>query len=426
MSSSFPPLPEFEFVAYFAVYRDSRRLCPIRVAHEHLPTLRNIPQETFFSDEDVVNADFVRYVMVSPLCKRLCVIELAEAGGEGRTEGDVFPTVSADLFCLRRSRLGHPAPSAVVHDYNRVEEEQEKEDTHTGEEEEEEEETQYLDLVKRILAEGALRGDRTGTGTLSLFGAQMRFSLRNNRFPLFTTKRVFLRGVAEELFWFLRGDTNAGNLRARGVRIWDANASRAFLDARGLHGNEEDDLGPVYGFQWRHFGAAYRGMHADYSGEGVDQVRNCVERIRINPEDRRILMSAWNPVDVDKMALPPCHVLAQFYVANGELSCHLYQRSADMGLGVPFNVASYALLTVLVARVCGLRPGDFVHSLGDAHVYLNHVGALREQLAREPRAFPKLFVSDRADLRELEDVTFEDLRLEDYRPHGPIPMEMAV
>lgn len=289
------------------------------------------------------------------------------------------------------------------------------------------EEEQYLSLVTRILLTGVRRGDRTGTGTLSLFGEHMRFSLRDNAFPLFTTKRVFWRGVAEELFWFLRGDTNAGTLRARGVRIWDANASREFLDANGFADREEDDLGPIYGFQWRHFGATYRGMHADYGNEGVDQVRRCVDLIRNDPESRRIVLCAWNPRDLDAMALPPCHVLAQFYVAEGELSCHMYQRSADMGLGVPFNVASYALLTVLLARVCGgLRPGELLLSFGDAHVYANHVDALQEQTRRAPHAFPRLFVSDRPDLRELEDVTFEDLRLVDYDPHPPIAMDMAV
>ncbi|CAM9610379.1 unnamed protein product, partial [Laminaria digitata] len=213
-----------------------------------------------------------------------------------------------------------------------------------------EEEMQYLRLVEDILDNGVRRGDRTGTGTLSKFGVQMRFSLRQDRFPLLTTKRVFWRGVAEELLWFVAGCTNANVLKDRGIHIWDGNGSREFLDGLGLTEREEGDLGPVYGFQWRHFGADYTDMHADYTGKGVDQLAECIEKIKTNPEDRRIVLSAWNPKDLGKMALPPCHMFCQFYVANGELSCQMYQRSADMGLGVPFNIASYALLTRLVAQ----------------------------------------------------------------------------
>lgn len=261
----------------------------------------------------------------------------------------------------------------------------------------EHEEMQYLDLIRKIIETGNKREDRTGTGTLSLFGAQMRFSLRDGTFPLLTTKKVFYRGIAEELFWFIRGSTNAKELQEKNVRIWDGNSSREFLDSCGFTNREEGDLGPVYGFQWRHFGAEYVDMHADYEGKGVDQLAEVINRIKTKPSDRRIIMCAWNPADLDKMALPPCHCLVQFYVANGELSCQLYQRSADMGLGVPFNIASYALLTAMIAHVCDLVPGDFVHTLGDAHVYSNHVEPLKTQLEREPKQFPKLVIKRKVE-----------------------------
>ncbi|GHP04069.1 hypothetical protein PPROV_000282300 [Pycnococcus provasolii] len=285
------------------------------------------------------------------------------------------------------------------------------------------EEMQYLDLVREILDEGVLKGDRTGTGTLSVFGRQMRFNLRSS-FPLLTTKRVFWRGVAEELIWFVRGETNARKLQEKDIHIWDGNGSREYLDSVGLGHREEGDLGPVYGFQWRHFGAEYGSMHDDYTGCGVDQLAECLDKIRNKPEDRRIIMTAWNPAALREMALPPCHMFAQFYVADGELSCQMYQRSCDMGLGVPFNIASYALLTVLMAKVTGLKPGDFVHTLGDAHVYTNHVEPLKEQLKNEPRAFPQLII--KADKERIEDFNFEDFELVGYTPHKKIAMKMAV
>jgi dihydrofolate reductase/thymidylate synthase len=286
------------------------------------------------------------------------------------------------------------------------------------------EEYQYLDLVRAIIETGSERRDRTGVGTRALFGQQLRFSLRDGRFPLLTTKRTFFRGVAEELLWFIAGSTNAKQLAAKGVHIWDANGSRAFLDGRGLTEREEGDLGPVYGFQWRHFGAAYENMHTDYHGRGYDQLAECIRLLRHQPTDRRILMSAWNPPDLSKMALPPCHMFCQFFVAQGELSCLMYQRSADMGLGVPFNIASYALLTHLVAHVCQLRPGELVHVLGDTHVYLNHIEPLREQLTRTPFPFPTLSLDPA--ITEIDDFRFEHLTLHDYRCHPTIKMEMAV
>jgi len=286
------------------------------------------------------------------------------------------------------------------------------------------EEMQYLNTIRHILETGARRGDRTGTGTFSVFGSQMRYSLRNGAFPLLTTKKVFYRGIAEELFWFIRGSTSAKELQDKNVRIWDGNSSREYLDSIGLKDREVGDLGPVYGFQWRHFGATYTDMHADYEGQGIDQLAQVIETIKTRPEDRRIIMCSWNPVDLPAMALPPCHCLVQFYVAEGELSCQLYQRSADMGLGVPFNIASYALLTVMIAHVTGLAPGDFVHTLGDAHVYSNHVAALEEQLKRRPRPFPTIKVKRKVE--RIEDFKFEDFEVTGYDPHPKIAMEMAV
>ena len=291
------------------------------------------------------------------------------------------------------------------------------------------EEEQYLSLIRKILKEGIERGDRTGTGTKSLFGAQMRFDLRDGTLPLLTTKKTFWRGVAEELLWFISGSTNANLLQEKNIHIWDGNASKEFLESRGLGHREEGDLGPVYGFQWRHFGAEYKDMHTDYTGQGVDQLAQCIDKIKNNPEDRRILLSAWNPSALDEMALPPCHLLCQFYVDtnSNEVSCHMYQRSADMGLGVPFNIASYALLTHLVAHVTGRKPGDLVHTLGDAHVYLNHIEPLKEQLERTPRAFPKLFITDDSETpKTIDDFTYKDLHVVGYHPFEAISMKMAV
>jgi dihydrofolate reductase / thymidylate synthase len=285
------------------------------------------------------------------------------------------------------------------------------------------EEHQYLELAERVMRAGVLRPDRTGTGTLSCFGTSMRFDLRRS-FPLLTTKRVFWRGVVEELLWFVRGRTDARELHDRGVRIWDGHGSREYLDSVGLTDREEGDLGPVYGFQWRHFGAEYRGARADYAGQGVDQLAEIVRRIRADPADRRLVMSAWNPAALPLMALPPCHLLCQFYVARGELSCLMFQRSCDVGLGVPFNIASYSLLTLMVAQVCGLRPGEFVHVMGDTHVYADHVGPLRQQLRNAPRTFPRVRLNPaKADL---DSFVFEDFELLGYEPHGRIEMRMAV
>ncbi|KAK1352243.1 Bifunctional dihydrofolate reductase-thymidylate synthase [Heracleum sosnowskyi] len=269
------------------------------------------------------------------------------------------------------------------------------------------EEYLYLRLVENIISNGVEKNDRTRTGTVSLFGCQMRFNLRKS-FPLLTTKKVFWRGVVEELLWFISGSTDAKVLKEKGVNIWEGNGSRDYLDSIGLSHREEGDLGPIYGFQWRHFGARYTDMHADYTGQGFDQLLDVISKIKNNPDDRRIILSAWNPSDLKLMALPPCHMFAQFYVANGELSCQMYQRSADMGLGVPFNIASYALLTCMIAHVCDLVPGDFVHTIGDAHIYCNHIRPLQDQLQKLPKPFPVLKInSEKRDIDSFEAADFK-------------------
>lgn len=285
-------------------------------------------------------------------------------------------------------------------------------------------ECQYFDLIENILKNGKFKEDRTGTGTISLFGAQMRFNLRNSTMPLLTTKRLFWRAIVEELLWFIRGSTDSNILKEKNVHIWDANGSKEFLEKSGLGHREEGDLGPVYGFQWRHFGAQYVDKHKDYSREGVDQLADIIERIKKDPHDRRLILTAWNPKDIPIMALPPCHCLAQFYVNDDELSCQLYQRSADVGLGVPFNIASYALLTHMIAHVTNLKPGDFVHTLGDAHIYLDHVESLKEQLKRRPGDFPK--VNIKRELDNIDNFKFDDIELIGYEPQGAIAMKMSV
>ena len=264
-------------------------------------------------------------------------------------------------------------------------------------------EQQYLDLLAHVLENGARKGDRTGTGTLAVFGWQMRFALHDS-FPLLTTKKLHLKSIIYELLWFLRGETNVRWLQERGVTIWDE-----WADADG-------ELGPVYGRQWRQWQAA--------DGRSIDQIAQVVESIRRNPDSRRHMVTAWNPADVDRMALPPCHALFQFYVADGRLSCQLYQRSADLFLGVPFNIASYALLTLMVAQVTGLQPGDFVHTLGDAHLYLNHLDQTREQLARAPRAFPRMRLNPA--IGDLGGFGYEDFTLEGYEPYPAIKAPIAV
>ena len=286
------------------------------------------------------------------------------------------------------------------------------------------EEQQYLDLISKVMNKGVGRKDRTNVGTLSVFGERMVFDLRDGTIPLLTTKRIFWRGVVEELLWFISGSTNSKDLSDNGVHIWDGHGSREFLDSRGFTDREEGDLGPMYGFQFRHFGAEYKTMHDDYTGKGVDQLKNLIHTIKTNPNDRRMILSAWNPYDFDKMALPPCHLATQFYVANGELSCQMYQRSADVGLGVPFNIASYSLLTHMLAKCTGLKPGIFTHVMGDCHIYNNHINGLDEQLKRVPGTFPKLEIS--TENKDIEKFKYEDFKLIGYNPQPAIKMKMAV
>ena len=294
---------------------------------------------------------------------------------------------------------------------------------------------QYLDLLRKILDEGVVRGDRTGTGTKGVFGHQMRFNLAEG-FPLLTTKKVFLKGVIHELLWFLRGDTNIKYLVDNGVHIWDSDAFRyynelcvkhgvlpvdldTFLAAAGvespIEGYKFGDLNHVYGYQWRSWPKA--------SGEVVDQIANVIHTLKTNPTSRRMIVSAWNVADVEDMALPPCHTMFQFFVAEGKLSCQLYQRSADTFLGVPFNIASYALLTMMIAKECGLEVGDFVHTLGDAHLYLNHLEQADEQLQREPRELPKMLLNP--DIKSIFDYKYEDFTLEGYDPHPAIKAPLS-
>ena len=316
----------------------------------------------------------------------------------------------------------------------------------------------FIERVVHYLACLHFIGIRTGTGTLSLFAPPpLRFSLSQTSvdsketatpiLPLITTKRVFLRAVIEELLWFIASSTSSLPLSSAGVKIWDGNGSREYLDSVGLQDREEGDLGPIYGFQWRHFGAEYVDCRSDYRGKGVDQLAEVIEKLKNKPYDRRIILSAWNPADLKKMALPPCHMFCQFYVsfpgaargvstsdsisngtkseAKGVLSCQLYQRSCDMGLGVPFNIASYALLTHMLARVCDLTPGTLIQTMGDAHIYLDHVDALKTQLAREPRDFPEIKILDSHD-GQIDGWRAEDFEIKGYKPHPSIAMKMSV
>ncbi|MBO5830065.1 MAG: thymidylate synthase [Alistipes sp.] len=294
---------------------------------------------------------------------------------------------------------------------------------------------QYLDLLSTILEKGVVRGDRTGTGTKGIFGYQMRFNLAEG-FPLLTTKKVFMKGVIHELLWFLRGDTNIKYLVDNGVHIWDSDAFRyynelcvkhgvlpvdldTFLSAAGVESPIEGycfgDLNHVYGYQWRSWPKA--------NGEVIDQIARVIETLKTNPTSRRMIVSAWNVADVEDMALPPCHTMFQFFVAEGKLSCQLYQRSADTFLGVPFNIASYALLTMMIAKECDLELGDFVHTLGDAHLYLNHLEQAEEQLQREPRELPRMVLNP--DVKSIFDYRYEDFTLEGYDPHPAIKAPLS-
>jgi thymidylate synthase len=262
---------------------------------------------------------------------------------------------------------------------------------------------QYLDLMKHVLEHGVQKNDRTGTGTISTFGYQMRFNLQEG-FPLLTTKKLHLKSIIHELLWFLKGDTNVKYLQENGVRIWNEWA------------DENGNLGPIYGFQWRSWRTR--------DGRTIDQIANVVEQIKKNPDSRRLIVSAWNVGEIDEMALPPCHALFQFYVADGKLSCQLYQRSADVFLGVPFNIASYSLLTMMIAQVCDLKPGEFIHTFGDVHIYSNHLDQVKLQLTREPRPLPKMKINP--NVKDIFSFTYDDFQLVDYDPHPHIKGEVSV
>jgi thymidylate synthase len=277
----------------------------------------------------------------------------------------------------------------------------------------------YLDLLRTILDRGKDRADRTGTGTRGIFGHQMRFDLREG-FPLLTTKKLHVKSIMHELLWFVRGETHVKPLQEAGVRIWNEWATP---EQTARFGRQEGDLGPVYGHQWRNFGAT-RKADGTYEKDGVDQLKRVLHDIKENPNSRRLLVTGWNPKEADQVALPPCHTLFQLYVQDGELSCQLYQRSADVFLGVPFNIASYALLTMMIAHVSGLRPGDFVHTFGDAHLYKNHLEQAELQLTREPRKLPRMLINP--DVKDLFAFRFEDFTIEGYDPHPHIAAEVSV
>jgi thymidylate synthase len=277
----------------------------------------------------------------------------------------------------------------------------------------------YLDLLDKVLNEGAVRKDRTGTGTVGVFGHQMRFDLADG-FPLLTTKKLHLRSILHELLWFLSGSTHVAPLQQAGVRIWNEWAT---AEQTARFGRQEGDLGPVYGHQWRNFGATLK-PDGTYESDGVDQIERLVQTIRSNPNSRRLIVTGWNPKESDQVALPPCHTLFQFYVQDGRLSCQLYQRSADIFLGVPFNIASYSLLMMMIAQVCGLKAGEFVHTLGDAHLYSDHLEQARLQLSRDPMERPSLRIEP--SITELADFRFEHFELSNYAPHPHIRAKVSI
>jgi len=283
-------------------------------------------------------------------------------------------------------------------------------------------EEQYLNLVKKILVFGDDKVDRTNVGTYSVFGEQLKFSL-SNEFPLLTCKKVFFRGVFEELNWFIKARTSAHELSQKGVKIWDQFGTQENLEKLNLN-YQNGDLGPIYGFQWRHFNAKYENSKSDYTDKGVDQLANVISEIKSNPNSRRLFVSAWNPCQLSEMALPPCHVSFQFYVNNSKLSCHMYQRSCDVLLGLPFNIASYALLTYMIANICELSPHELTISLGDVHIYKNQLEHVKTLVERKPFLFPKLEIKTKKE--KIEDFTYEDFVLHDYNYHEHLPFALNV
>jgi len=284
-------------------------------------------------------------------------------------------------------------------------------------------EYQYIGLIKDILNQGELINGRNGNA-LTIFGSAMHFDLTENTIPILTTKKVAWKTCAKELFWFLKGTTNNNLLNNVNVHIWDGNGSREFLDSRNLKHLEVNDLGPVYGHQWRHYNAEYKDFNTDYAGKGVDQIKYIIDCLKdpVERYSRRLIMTAWNPQQIDQMALPPCHVLAQFNVIGNKLSCSLYQRSGDVGLGVPFNIASYSLLTHILAKHCGLVAKEFVYYLGNSHIYDDHIEELKQQILRKPYKLPKIFIKNKYE--NIEDYSINDINLENYESHESIKMEM--
>ena len=288
----------------------------------------------------------------------------------------------------------------------------------------EHEEYQYIKLIEELIYFGNDKNDRTGVGTFSLFGKSMKFSLKNNNIPILTTKKIFWRGIVEELLWFISGNTNVKTLQDKNIHFWDGNSSREYLDSIGLNNRDIGDVGPIYGFQWRYFGANYNTCNDNYENNGFDQLLDLIYKIKNNPNDRRMIITSWNPNQLKDMALPPCHILSQFYVYNGYLSCQMYQRSADMGLGVPFNIASYSLFTYLIAQCTDLLPGDFTYIIGDCHVYKNHIPFLKEQIKKKPFDFPQIKINTKN--KDITKFKYEDFELINYKSHEAIKMEMAV
>jgi thymidylate synthase len=287
------------------------------------------------------------------------------------------------------------------------------------------EEHQYLNQIKKIIETGYISNDRTKTGTKSLFGSQMRFNLEDYSFPLLTTKKMYIKGIIEELLWFLKGDTNSKNLECKGVSIWKGNSSRETLDNLGFTTRGEGDCGPIYGHNFRHYGAEYKDCNTNYKGCGYDQVKTVLRLLKEDPTSRRIIINLWDPLSLNQTVLPACHVLYQFKVIGNKLSCSLYQRSGDMGLGVPFNIASASLLTIIFAKLSGLEPYELIHSIGDCHIYLDHEEGLKRQISRTPFIFPSLKVVDRKQCK-VEDFNVDDFVINNYEYHDKIKLNMAI
>lgn len=328
-------------------------------------------------------------------------------------EGDVyFPNIDSTKFYIDSIKKSNEYDEISYYIYKKFK----NEDKHG--------EFGYLNLIKTVLNNGQMCEDRTGTGIISYYGTQTRYDLSKG-FPLLTTKKMFIRGIIEELLWFLKGETDNNKLKDKGVHIWDGNTSRDFLDKLGFNNREEGDGGPIYGFNFRHYGAEYIDCHTDYSGKGIDQVKEVLRLIKEEPNSRRIIINLWDPTKLPDMVLPPCHMVYQFRVYNNKLSCMLYQRSGDVGLGVPFNIASASLMTHIFAKLSGLEVGELIHTIADAHIYKNHIEQLNKQILRKPLCFPKLDILERGQ-DKVEDFQYEDFKIIGYESHDALKMKMAV